>query len=725
MERKTGYLLNRKLKCGISVLCSFLLLLGVVNIGFFAEIVSASEIDTETETSGYTEEELEWLADADTALQEILLEREIMAVVYLAENYGVRTAAEKESEILINVPSGQTVFVQDVVLNDKYEAWIEVRFAYGQNEYSGYVERNHLACSDELFLEWESYYGMNPGAVAVYGAQTVNDSDIDQFPESYRAALMDLKQKHPNWIFVKMNTGLDWNTVITSELKDGKSLVYKSFADCTKEGVYDGGTWFYASEDVLEYYMDPRNALTENAIFQFEQLTYNATYHTEEAVNVFLNNTFMNKGKNAPGTDKTFANIFWSVGAGQNVSPFHLAARVYQEQGSGNSSLISGKYPGYEGYYNYFNVGATGTSDTEVITNGLKYAKNANWSNAERSIMGGTEVISKNYIKRGQDTLYLQKYNVNPGGYYTLYTHQYMQNISAPTSEALTMKKLYQQTNSLENTFVFKIPVFENMPATACAMPTSSTNVVLQVPDGYDGSVVYLDGIPYNTAKRNGRCIATAANGNAGTAVVYKYNSSGVPVGMYAWTLEYKNNAYTATAQPMLENLLTYHGFSVRITGKTGIRFKTGISTELRHKLIHSDISGFTLKEYGTVVMNYANMSQYPLIKDGQKVLSGISYGQKTDGTFEDKTFEVIDGRNRFTSVLVGLPVEQYKAEFAFRGYIILEKNGVQYTFYGPVVSKSMYSLAKQILDMGTYKPGTSAYDFLIKLVNDADNYGK
>ncbi len=768
MKKTVNFLYNRKQRRNFAVLCILVLLLGVFNTGFSVETIHASQLENETFTqieettsateeavtveetvpaakeeaaaeqtaavteettaakeaaTAFTEEEQQWLSEANDALRELLAEREVMALVYLAENYAVRTGADKDSAALISVPSGQTVFIQDVILNENYEAWVKVNFTYGQTDYTGYVERNNLACADEIFLEWESYYGMNPGAMSVYAAETYNYSDVDQFPESYRAALTALKKQHPNWMFVKMNTGLDWGTVIANELTGGKSLVYKSFADCTKEGAYDGGTWFYASEDVLEYYMDPRNALTENAIFQFEQLTYNSTYHTQSAVDLFLNNTFMNNRKNAPGTNKTFANIFWSVGANQNVSPFHLAARVYQEQGSGTSGLISGKYPGYEGYYNYFNVGATGTSDTQVIVNGLKYARQNNWSNAERSISGGAEVISKNYIKRGQDTLYLQKYNVNPNGYYALYTHQYMQNISAPTSEALSMKKLYQQANSLDNTFVFKIPVFENMPGAACPMPTSSTNVVLQVPGGYDNSVIYVDGIPYNAAVRNGRSIAAAANGNAKTAVVYKYNSSGVPVGMYAWTLEYKNGAYRGTAQPALENLLTYHGFSVRISGKTGIRFKTGISTELRNKLIHSNVNGFTVKEYGTLVMNNANINLYPLVKDGEKVLGGISYGMKADGTFENKTFEIVDGRNRFTSVLVGLPVEQYKTEFAFRGYIVLEKNGVQYTFYGPAVARSIYSLAKQILDMGTYKPGTNAYEFLSNLVKDADNY--
>ena len=76
--------------------------------------------------------------------------------------------------------------------------------------------------------------------------------------------------------------------------------------------------------------MDPRNALQENAIFQFEQLTYNESYHTEEAVKNFLEGTFMNSSQNAPGTDMQFYHIFWAIGAEENrqVSPFHLAARV-------------------------------------------------------------------------------------------------------------------------------------------------------------------------------------------------------------------------------------------------------------------------------------------------------------------------------------------------------------------------------------------------------------
>lgn len=667
-----------------------------------------------------------WVQEAGAALRELAADREIMALVFLCQEYSVRAGASHESEVVYNVPGGQTVFIEDVVVDEDNEVWEFVSFYIGESRYEGYIPRLYLACSDERFLNWEDKYGMNPQGYAMMTVEETEGTrylDIELFPESYRASLTALKASHPNWIFVAMNTGLDWNTVIANEIVGGKSLVHKSLPEYTKEGAYDDGDWYYASKEVLEYYMDPRNGFTEDKIFQFEQLTYNESYHTEAAVEAFLNNTFMNSGKNAPKTEMTYAHIFWAIGKEEirKVSPFHLASRVYQEQGAGNSPLISGTYAGYEGYYNYFNVGATGTTSKEVIESGLQYAKDRNWKDAYFSILGGADVISNNYITKGQDTLYLQKYNVNPQSHYPLYTHQYMQNISAPSSEAKSIRKLYANANSLESPFVFKIPVFLNMPGSPCPMPASSTNVVLQMPSGFTDTAVYLDGVSYTPEKRNSRSIVKAADTGVKTAVAYQYNASGVPVDMYVWTLDYQNGAYTATPQPGLQNLLSYHGFSIRITGKSGIRFKTGISSDLRAELTNGGVAGYKLKEYGTLVMNNANIRQYPMVKGGDKVLSGMSYGINSSGALEDKIYETVNGRYRYTSVLVGLPADQYKVEYAFRGYAVLEKDGAERIVYGPIVAKSIYALAKQVLDMGTYEPGTEADAFLRKLIADAD----
>lgn len=667
------------------------------------------------------EEDRAWIEEAGAALEEIVQEREIMALVYLCDDLAIRGEADNNSETVVTVPSGQMVEIQGVTVDEEYQVWERVSAEVSGTVYEGYIPREYLACSDERFLEWEELYGMNPGAAVMLTGENATGvyADIEQFPESYRPALEALKQQHPNWTFVRQNTGLDFQTVINNELQGGKSLVYKSYGDYCKEGQHSPN-WYFASEDILKLYMDPRNSLQENAIFQFEQLTYNESYHTEAAVESFLNNTFMNSGSPAPLTDMTFSHIFWAIGAEQQVSPFHLAARVYQEQGQGTSPLISGSYPGYEGYYNYFNISASGSTNEQVIINGLTYARNNNWNNAYASILGGANVISANYIKKGQDTLYLQKFNVSPTASNPVYTHQYMQNISAPTSEALSMKRLYESAGALENTFVFKIPVYENMPESPCPMPTFSTNVVLQVPAGYDASTIYVDGIPYTPQVRNNRRIVTVPDGNAQAAVVYRYNENGAPIGMYVWTLEYRNNAYAVTEQPDLADLLTYHGFSIRITGKAGIRFKTGISTDLRARLLGDGVNGYYLKEYGTLVMNNANRASYPMIKGGEKVISGLAYGTDAGGAHQDSIYETVNGRYRYTSVLVGLPASQYKVEYAFRGYIILTKDGRDITIYGPAMARSIYSLAEQVLNMGTYPQGSDADTFLRKLISDA-----
>ena len=695
------------------------------------------------EELGLDEELMQWLEDAGEALTDLAAERDIMALVYLTDSYEVKAEAGFDSDTVLTVLSGQQVNLLDFCFDEEYELWYYVRLNYNAKDYYGYVQRAYLACSDARFLSWEEENGMNIGTYALEDGY----ADIEQFPESYQEPLTALKEQHPNWTFVKMNTGLDWNYVIQEEMKGGKSLVYYTFPDWAKNGLYDRGTWYYATEDVLKIYMDPRNGLTEDRIFQFEQLTYNEEYHTLEAIEQFLQNTFMGGNTPAPGMDNMpFSYMFWAIGKEEcrQVSPFHLAARVLQEQGNrGGSRLISGVEPGFEGYYNYFNIGATGQSNDEVVLNGLTYAKDHWKQGAYYSILYGANFLTESYIRKGQDTLYLQKYNVNPNGAYNVFTHQYMQNISAPTTEGTSIKRLYANAGALDCTFVFKIPVYENMPAKACGepgsepeepenpenpenpedpeIPVDDLTIHLSLPEGYSGGAVWLDGVEYEGEYTDGESTVTAPTNCSRTAVMYKYSDSGVPTGMYVWSLEFQDNAYIVTPEPELENLLSYHGFSIRITGKSGIRFKSGIATDVKGKLIEEGINGYQLKEYGTLVMTNAIRGTYPMILGGAKVKSGMSYGIDTNGNQVDITYETIDNRQRFTSVLVGLPVNQYKTEFAFRAYIVLEKDGAQTTVYGPVMAKSIYAQAKRFIEKETYAPGTAPYDFLQKIIADAD----
>ena len=165
-----------------------------------------------------------------------------------------------------------------------------------------------------------------------------------------------------------------------------------------------------------------------------------------------------------------------------NISPYHLASRIVQEQGSNSTASSTGKgtYRGYIGYYNFYNINATGSGNAAVISNALRYAKRKGWTDPETAIKGGAAWIASGYINVGQSTLYLQKYDVdNSDG--KLYYHQYMGNISAAVSESTSVKKSYSSLGMLNNSFTFVIPVFENMPTEKCGSPNGSSVITQNV----------------------------------------------------------------------------------------------------------------------------------------------------------------------------------------------------------------------------------------------------
>ncbi len=407
-----------------------------------------------------------FIREAKEELRKMTDQEVVMALVYLCDTYQVREMPGEKESVTVQVPTGTTVQVIGAELDEEWNVWYQVTLSYNDNQYTGYIDRNYLAYSNEHFIAWEDTYFPRVGMFTASGSLY---PDVEQFPVSYQDKLMRLKQAHPNWIFVKQNTGLNWQTVVKNENYQDRNLISSSMGDGYKNGNYGPG-WCYASEDAVKYYLDPRNFLDETRVFQFEQLTYNPSYHSKVAVDKILSATFM-KGE-LPGAGMSYASAFFEIGVKLKVSPFHLACRVYQEQGKGTSSLISGTYSGYEGYYNYYNIGASGKTTEAIVKSGLEKAKKEGWDTRYKSLSGGALILAKDYILKGQDTLYLQKFDVD-ASYSGLYWHQYMQNIMAPYSESQMVKKAYAETGSLDNPFVFKIPVYNDMPQTACPVPGS------------------------------------------------------------------------------------------------------------------------------------------------------------------------------------------------------------------------------------------------------------
>ena len=335
-------------------------------------------------------------------------------------------------------------------------------------------------------------YGSGEGWVSgtyISDVRTVEENPADEeyvqwltdqgFPSDYATKLAELHSKYPDWRFEPVLTGLDWNTVIEKESILPINMVSTSANDAQKStvtGAYDwatntwtildGTSWVAASSSMISYCMDPRNFLDETNIFQFETLQY-AAYQNETDVKNILAGTFMS-GALRDDASLTYAATFMEAGNSANVNPAHLATRCRQEQGiNGTSPLISGTYAGYEGLYNYFNIGAYGTPVTVLYQRGLTTARTNGWTSVYKSIVGGASYLADKYINLGQNTLYFQKFNV-VNSYSGLYGHQYMANVQAAISEGKTMGNGYTDKTQA---FVFRIPVYNNMPLSACTLP--------------------------------------------------------------------------------------------------------------------------------------------------------------------------------------------------------------------------------------------------------------
>ena len=311
------------------------------------------------------------------------------------------------------------------------------------------------------------------------------------FPDSYIPNLTALHNKYPNWTFEAVNTGLNWDTVIEKESINGLNLVSKSADNAKKStaaGAYNWSTntwveyepgWVSASSAYIAYLMDPRNFLDETNIFQFQSLAY---------------------------------------------SPNEALAGV---QSIIKGTFMEGTYSGYEGYYNYFNFSATGSTKDKIYKNGLSFAKKQGWNTRAKSISGGAVKVGSNYINKGQNTLYFEKFNVVNTS--SLYFHQYMGNVTAALTEGQSLAKGYSDKNQA---FVFKIPVYNNMPSSAVGFnKAGDTNNYLQslaisgvaLTPAFNGATTSYSAVVSN-AISSVTVSADAVSGNSGVSGTGSYS---------------------------------------------------------------------------------------------------------------------------------------------------------------------------------------------------------
>lgn len=351
---------------------------------------------------------------------------------------------------------------------------------------------------------------------------SVKKEGIENFPSNYQPYLRELLKKHPNWKFTALYTNLDWNYVISCENQFGKNLVPKNYSDAWKNttpGQYnvevDRG-WVDSSKNAVEYCMNPINFLNEVRIFQFETLSYDENTNNLNSIEKILYGTefyqnkvsYLDSNGNTFNMNETYADLILKGGRTSQVSPYHLASRIKQEVGPFLShSSISGAVEGYKGLYNFYNIGATSSPEPMgAIKNGLQYAKDGKgasqatkdkylipWNNKEKAITGGGIFIGSSYINVGQNTIYLQKFDVNDDRNGNLFTHQYMTNVLAPYSESRSIYNGYQKSGILDSSISFIIPVYNNMPEFARDNPNINQNDFVS-----DSAKLYCNGSNVN-----------------------------------------------------------------------------------------------------------------------------------------------------------------------------------------------------------------------------------
>ena len=284
----------------------------------------------------------------------------------------------------------------------------------------------------------------------------------------YKELIDNLKELHPNWEFTLFYTKLNWEEVIENEghkdnvkyptnlIPDSNDYPKDWKCEIDKDKKFDNGTWLCASDKAIKCQMDPRNILNDDNIFQFIELKYVKNAQTEKGLKVITQNTFLE--------NELVQKALIEAGEKANIDPYFVASRLIQEQGKKGTVLSKGyQYNEENIVYNPCNIGAKGNSSSEILSNAAQYAYEQGWDSLEKAIVGGIEYVKEDYINKGQNTLYLQKFDVVNGDN-SLYKNQYMQNLMAPQSEAKSMLKIYKASDTVDSNLNFIIPLYENMP---------------------------------------------------------------------------------------------------------------------------------------------------------------------------------------------------------------------------------------------------------------------
>ena len=238
---------------------------------------------------------------------------------------------------------------------------------------------------------------------------------------------------------------------------------------------------------------------------------------------------------------------------------------------------------------------------------------------------------------------------------------------------------------------------------------------------------ITIDGVDYPIEASNDTLYVTIPEtGDLFTYYGYKNiwasnEHSNYPTSMSVYAIERTPTGSTAREITELQDLLTYAGCSIRISGKQGIRMITALDEATKKALTGKGLAGYTLEEYGTVVSWTDALGNGSFLRLGEAYARSNYAYRKGEA---DPVFARKNGIIQYTNVLVleNLTEADYDKDLTLRAYIRLRntETGETVTLYGGTVTRSIYYVAKQNAD--TYKPGTAGHKFVHKIIDAVEN---
>lgn len=528
-----------------------------------------------------------------------------VVVVDKAFNLSIKDTTSTSGSTVATVKFGQPLIV---VGKSSDNSWLEINLYVNGTLKSGYIQSSKIS----EYVYDESF-----------------ESQISNFPETYKQKLRYLHVAYPNWKFYILNTGVSFETA-AAKYQSSALIDTSESSMIASSTILEGSTWRRASLAATKYFLDPRNYLQAYYAMAFNKLSYNSS-EVEADAESMVKSTFMNSTESISG--KSWATLLTTYANKYDVSLFNVVTRALQEQGTSGGIGASGGTATADTsgtkYYNVFNIGAnSGAQD------GIDYAKSNGWDTVEKSIDGGIAYLASKYVKTGQWSLYLQRFNVNPASSYPIYTHSYMTNVRAPYYEAMKLITAYcNSENHLDEKIQsLYIPVYTDMADAYSYPDTSSTSYFMGVSQNLTTFTNINDTSASYTEK-------FAYTGSSITPNVTLVDSSGTTLRKNIdYALTYSNNTSEGTAT------ITVHGLN-QYTGEKTLKFTIGDAEK-------KSVTALTVASVAAKTYTGSSIKPSLTVKNGSTTLkSGTDYSTSySSNTNPGVAKATITGKGNYTS---------------------------------------------------------------------------